>query len=127
MLDRFVGAMKTFATAQGVPLIAFERGAVTFDFSCQLVALNHYYFYVPGVGPGLLKFGTYIPYPITLYLNGHEWVKQQLRRADVTFDSLDNGFLACAEPTRLQTICDQLGPADVQAFFDRWTHDDQRR
>lgn len=165
MLDRFVGAMKTFATTQDVPLIAFERGqrkddvvadyrarrpmddgvvvigvaqekmrafkaqkrcgpgkAVSFDFSRQSVAVNHYYFYLqdPEWGPAFLKFGTYLPYPIKLCLNGHEWVKQQLRRAQVPFDSLDNGFLACADPARLQAICDQLGPADVQAFFDRW-------
>jgi hypothetical protein len=25
-----------------------------------------------------------------------------------------------ANPGKLQAICDQLGPADVQAFFDRW-------
>src|SRR3954454_20743317 len=97
--------------------------AVSFDFSRQSVAVNHYYFYVqdPEWGPAFLKMGTYLPYPIKLCLNGHEWVKQQLRRADVTFDSLDNGFLACADSARLQTIFDQLGPADVQAFFDRWT------
>ena len=96
---------------------------MSFDFSRQSVAVNHYYFYVqdPEWGPAFLKMGTYLPYPIKLCLNGHEWVKQQLRRADVGFDSLDNGFLACADPTRLQTICDQLGPADVQGFFDRWT------
>jgi hypothetical protein len=47
-------------------------------------------------------------------------VKQQRQRADVVFDSLDNGFLACADPARLQTCCDRLGPADVQGFFDRW-------
>ena len=99
------------------------QGGVTFDFSRQSVAVNHYYFYVqdPEWGPAFLKLGTYIPYPIKLCLNGHEWVKQQLRRADVAFDSLDNGFLACADPTRVQAMCDQLGPADVQAFFDRWT------
>ena len=97
--------------------------AVSFDFSRQSVAVNHYYFYVqdPDWGPAFLKFGTYLPYPIKLCLNGHEWVKQQLRRAGVMFGSLDNGFLTCADPTRRQTICDQLGPADVQAFFDRWT------
>jgi hypothetical protein len=166
MLDRFVGAIKTYATTQDVPLIAFERGqrkddvvathrvrrpiadgvvvigvaqekmrafkaqkrsgpqgGVTFDFSRQSVAVNHYYFYLqdPEWGPAFLKFGTYMPYPIKLCLNGHEWVKQQLRRAGIGFDSLDNGFLACADPTRLQAICDQLGPADVQGFFDRWT------
>ncbi len=165
MLERFVSAIKTYATAQCVPLITFERGqrkddvvaahraqrpladgvvvigaaqekmrafkahkrsgpgkAVSFDFSRQWVAVNHYYFYVqdPDWGPAFLKLGTYLPYPIKLCLNGHEWVKQQLRRAGVAFDSLDNGFLACADPIRLQTICDRLGPADVQAFFDRW-------
>lgn len=34
--------------------------------------------------------------------------------------SLDNGFLAGDDPARLQAICDRLGPADVQRFFDRW-------
>ena len=72
------------------------------------------------MGAGVPEAGTYLPYPIKLCLNGHEWVKQQLRRAGITFDSLDNGFLACADPIRLQTICDRLGPVDVQAFFDRW-------
>ncbi len=98
------------------------QGGVTFDFSRQSVAVNHYYFYVqdPEWGPAFLKLGTYLPYPIKLCLNGHEWVKQQLRRADLAFESLDNGFLACADSVRLQTICDALGPADVQAFFDRW-------
>ncbi len=98
------------------------QGGVTFDFSRQSVGVNHYYFYVQDRewGPAFLKLGTYLPYPIKLCLNGHEWVKQQLRRDQVAFESLDNGFLACADPAHLQTICDQLGPADVQAFFDRW-------
>lgn len=98
------------------------QGGVTFDFSRQSVAVNPSYFYVqdPEWGPAFLTFGTYLPYPIKLCLNGHEWVKQQLRRAGVAFESLDNGFLACADPTQLQATCDRLGPADVQAFFDRW-------
>jgi hypothetical protein len=165
LLERFVGAIKAYATTHDVPLITFERGhrkdevvaahrarrpvtdgvvvigvaqekmrafkghkcatprgGVTFDFSRQSVAVNHYYFYVhdPEWGPAFLKYGTYVPYPIKLCLNGHEWVKQQLRRAQVPFESLDNGFLTCADPPRLQAICDQLGPAEVQAFFDRW-------
>jgi hypothetical protein len=99
------------------------QGGVTFDFTRQSVAVNHYYFYVhdPEWGPGFVKIGTYVPYPIKLCLNGHEWVKQQLRRARIAFTSLDNGFLTCADPPRLQAICDQLGPRDLQQFFDRWS------
>ncbi len=53
-------------------------------------------------------------------LNGNEWLKQQLRKEAIQFDSLDNGFLWCADPDRLQQLADALNPADVQAFFDRW-------
>lgn len=100
------------------------QGGVTFDFTRQSVAVNHYYFYVqdPEWGPAFIKIGTYVPYPIKLCLNGHERAKQHLRRADIPFTSLDNGFLTCADPTRLQAICDQLGPRDLQQFFDRWSH-----
>jgi len=96
---------------------------VSFDFSRQSVAVNHYYFYVHDRdwGPAFLKIGTYLPYPVKLCLNGHEWVKQQLRRAHIAFESLDNGFLSCAAPDRLQTIADRLGPTDVQASFARST------
>ena len=97
------------------------RGVVV-DSPRQSVAVNHYYFYVqdPEWGPAFVKVGTYLPYPVRVCLNGHEWAKQQARQVGLGFTSLDNGFLACDDPGRLQAICDSLGPADVQRFFDRW-------
>src|SRR5712691_2445898 len=76
---------------------------VGFDFSRQPVAVNHYYFYLhdPDWGSAFLKIGTYLPYPFKLCLNGHEWVKQQLRREGIHFESLDNGFLSCADVAAL--------------------------
>lgn len=99
-------------------------GSVTFDFSRQWVHVKHYYFYVQDRdwGPGFLKVCTYLPYPVKLCLNGHEWVKQHLVHRRIAFGSLDNGFLTCADPGTRQTVCDSLGPADVHAFFDRWSH-----
>jgi len=95
---------------------------VRFQFSRQSVFVKVYYFYLQDTefGPGFIKIATYSPYPVKVCLNGHEWAKQQLRRAGLAFESLDNGFLSCAHPTRLQAVCDQLGPAQVQAFFDKW-------
>jgi hypothetical protein len=51
--------------------LAGRGKAVSFDFSRQSVAVNHYYFYVqdPDWGPAFLKMGTYLPYPIKLCLN----------------------------------------------------------
>jgi hypothetical protein len=98
------------------------HGGVHFTFARQPVYVNHFYFYLHDLewGPAFIKIGTYVPYPVRVCLNGHEWAKQQLQRAGIPFGSLDNGLRWCAEPERLQAICDQLAPNDVQAFFERW-------
>ena len=95
---------------------------VGFDYGRQSVYVNHYYFYLQDeeFGPAFIKVCGYAPYPLKIYLNGHEWVKQQLQRAGIGFEALDNGFLACDDPAGLQLICDQLGPTHIQAFFDKW-------
>ncbi|HEY1296917.1 MAG TPA: hypothetical protein VGJ60_27890 [Chloroflexota bacterium] len=68
--------------------------AVHFSFSRQSVAVNQYYFYLHDTdwGPAFIKVGTYLPYPVRVCLNGNEWLKQQLRKEAIPFDSLDNGF-----------------------------------
>jgi hypothetical protein len=37
-----------------------------------------------------------------------------------TSPACPNGFAAVDDPDRLQAICDQLGPGDIETFFDRW-------
>ena len=120
----FIGVAQERAMSFKGQKIIEPGGGFHFAFSRQPVMVNHYYFYVqdPQWGPAFLKVGTYLPYPVRLCLNGHEWVKQQLRQAGIAFESLDNGFLSCADPVRLQALCDALGPDDLQQFFDRWSH-----
>ena len=81
-----------------------------------------YYFYVLDEqwGPGFIKICAYFPYPVKIWVNGHEWAKRQLTRAGTGFTELSNGFASCDDPAGLQAICDRLGPADIQAFCDRW-------
>ena len=84
--------------------------------------VNRYYFYLQDAdfGPAFIKVCSYAPYGIKVCLNGHEWAKQQLRKEGIAFEVLDNGFLSCVNPERLQAICDQLGPEQMQALFDKW-------
>lgn len=99
-----------------------DSGFINFDYSRQKVFVKHYYFYLrdQDFGPAFIKVCTYAPFPIKVCLNGHEWAKQQLHQEAIPFQSLDNGFLSCADPQRLQIICDQLGPQQIQSFFDKW-------
>jgi hypothetical protein len=119
----FIGVAQEKASSFKASKGRGPQGGVHFDFSRQPVAVNHYYFYLQDRrwGPGFVKVGSYLPFPVKLCLNGHEWVKQRLREERIGFESLDNGFLSCAAPERLQKLCDSLGPAEVQDFLDRWS------
>jgi hypothetical protein len=68
----------------------------------------------------LIKISTYFPYPIKVWLNGHEWAKRQATQAGIEFTELSNGFATCADPAALQAICDRLGPGTIGVFFERW-------
>jgi hypothetical protein len=84
--------------------------------------VNHFYCY--GVdadfGPFFLKFCTYFPYNAKLCINGHEYVKRQLAQEGIAFEALDNGILSCADPKRLQQLCDGLSAAKIDALLRKW-------
>lgn len=94
------------------------------EWGRQMVYVNHYYFYIwdSEWGGTFWKTNAYAPYPIWLWLNGHEWAKRQLEKAGVGYEALDNGFRCCDDPMALQKICDRLGPGAVKSFFWRWFH-----
>lgn len=71
-------------------------------------------------GGAFWKTNAYAPYPIWLWLNGHEWAKRQLEKAGIAYEALDNGFRSCADPVALQRICDRLGSRAIWDFFRRW-------
>ncbi|HTF54818.1 MAG TPA: hypothetical protein VK735_45875 [Pseudonocardia sp.] len=71
-------------------------------------------------GPAFIKICAYFPYPAKIWINGHEWAKRQALHAGIQFTELSNGFAATNDPAALQAICDQLGPATIEAFAQRW-------
>ena len=108
--------------------MGYQRGkdthgkAVNFGFDKADRAVTVYYFYIldADFGPGFIKLCSYFPYPAKVWLNGHEWAKRQAATTGLVVTELANGFAACDQPEQLQAICDRLGPAQIQGFFDRW-------
>lgn len=84
--------------------------------------VNHFYFYAvdDDFGPFFVKFSTYFPYNAKLCINGNEWAKRQATKAGIAYEALDNGFLSCADPARLQALCDTLGPDQIDALARKW-------
>ena len=53
------------------------------EWGRQMAFVNHYYFYLwdPEWGPAFWKTNAYAPWPIWIWLNGHEWAKRQCERS----------------------------------------------
>ena len=59
-----------------------------------------FYFYLwdADFGPAFIKICAYFPYPIKVWVNGHEWAKRQAADAGIGFTELSNGFATCEDP-----------------------------
>ena len=98
--------------------------------------VNHDYFYCidEDFGPFLIKYCSYFPYNARMCLNGHEYCKRQLEKEGIEYQPLENGVLSCANPQRLQEICDGLTADKIQRLWNKWqarlpqpfTNDDRR-
>ena len=94
----------------------------SFDKKDRRVTVYYFYLWDAGFGPAFIKVCTYCPWPAKIWVNGHEWAKQQARKLGLGFTELSNGFAACDDPALLQRICDSLQPGTIEVFFQRWMH-----
>ncbi len=94
----------------------------SFDKKDRRVTVYYFYLWDANFGPAFIKICTYCPWPVKIWVNGHEWAKQQARKIGLAFTELSNGFASCEDPGLLQRICDVLQPGTIEVFFQRWLH-----
>jgi len=90
--------------------------------SYQRSRYGHYYFYIRDevLGPMALCVGSFLPFSITYYLNGHSFIERELLRERILFRKDDNAFLAVADPQRLQAAADRLSAALIEKRLNHW-------
>jgi hypothetical protein len=117
----FIGIAQEKAYAFSARRLPTKRAVFEFTRN-KSVLPNYYYFYLDDAdwGESFIKVCSYAPWGLKLYLNGHEWLKRQLTKEGIGFESLDNGFLSCENPERLQQLADALGQQQIQSFLTKW-------
>ncbi|MGH7383249.1 MAG: hypothetical protein ACREKR_13655 [Candidatus Methylomirabilales bacterium] len=134
-LDRLAKAGRTGVAAIGVAQ-EFQRvftgttyhddegggGVPRFGYAETDRRVTAYYFYLVDeeFGPSFIKICAYFPYPVKIWLNGHEYAKRQAKAAEIGFTELDNGFATTEDPAGLQRICDGLTSGVIREFCERW-------
>jgi hypothetical protein len=99
--------------ADGAPWFQFYRTE-------RLVACYYFYVWDAGAGAGFIKVCTYAPYPVKVWLNGHDIARRKAIAAGTGTTPLANGFASAPDPAALQGICDTVQAGTLQMFFDRW-------
>ena len=94
----------------------------TFAKADRRVTCYYFYLWDEDFGAAFIKVCAYFPYPVKVWVNGHEWAKRQAARAGIGFTELSNGFASCENPGALQDICDRLQPGTIEVFAQRWLH-----
>ena len=89
----------------------------------QRSRFTHDYFYIRDevLGPMVMRVATFFPFQTTYYLNGHNFIEQELNRAQVGFRKNDNAFLAIDDVAALQGAADRLSPDIIRKRLDYWT------
>jgi hypothetical protein len=118
-----VGCAQEFQLVWTARKRATDPGACPqFSFTKEQRRVSVFYVYIfdEQMGGGFIKICSYFPYPVKVWVNGHEWAKRQAAAAGIGFTALSNGFSSCEDPAALQDICDRFGPGTVQMWFQRW-------
>ena len=82
----------------------------------------HYYFYYNDRDLGLmhLRFQTWFPFTIQIYINGREYLKKQLSKEHIPFTSYDNCITSIANLHRAQEISNKFVERKWSRVFDHF-------
>ena len=89
-----------------------NNGVPWFSFTKADRRVTCFYFYLWDVdfGPAFIKICAYFPYPVKVWVNGHEWAKRQASHGRDRVHRAVQRVRHLRRPEGLQAICDRLGP-----------------
>ena len=93
----------------------------TFLRSTQGKCLHYYFYFIDAeVGLCYLRVPTWCPFRLQFYCNGHSWLENKLKAADIDYATADNAFIRIADFAQAQALSDQLKPDDLHRILDHY-------
>jgi hypothetical protein len=80
----------------------------------------YYYFLDPQLGFIHVRLQTWAPFTLQVYVNGHNWLAQQLARLRLGFVLTDNAFTELDEPAKVQQQADRFARLDWTTILTRY-------
>ena len=80
----------------------------------------YYYFLDPQFGLIHVRLQTWLPFTVQVYVNGHEWLAQQMVHQKLGFVQQHNAFTQLDDPDQTQRIADRFAKLNWPKILDRW-------
>jgi hypothetical protein len=80
----------------------------------------YYYFLDPQLGLLHVRLQTWAPFTLQVYVNGHDWLAQQLVRLGLGFVQKDNAFTQLDDPVKAQRQADRFAHLDWVKILGRY-------
>ena len=84
---------------------------------------RHYYFYIYDevLGAMLLRVGSFVPFAVTAYINGHEFIARRMQKQGIGYTQPDNCFTVVGDHDALQAAADAFSAELIQERIDYWS------
>jgi hypothetical protein len=93
------------------PRLAFRR---------RPMRVLYHYFLDPDFGLIHVRQETAFPFTVQVYVNGHDWLAQQMAQRRLGFVQTDNAFTQLDNPKQAQTLADHFAHLNWVRILDRW-------
>ena len=80
----------------------------------------YYYFLDPQFGLIHVRLQTWLSFTVQVYVNGHEWLAQQMVQKKLGFVQQHNAFTQLDDPVQAQRLADRFAQLDWPRILDRW-------
>jgi hypothetical protein len=114
-----VGILATQETCNSFTLVPGDKRP---RFVCKprQQRVLYYYFLDPQLGLIHVRLQTWAPFTLQVYVNGHDWLAQQLARLGLGFVLMDNAFTQLDEPAKAQRQADRFARLDWAKILTRY-------
>jgi len=117
--EGLVAVLCTQETCRSIKLAyADKRPRLIFAKRPQRVL--YYYFLDRDFGLMSIRLETWFPYTIQVYVNGHDWLAQQMRRRKLGFVQVDNAFTQLDHPQQAQQLADRFAQLNWVKQLSQW-------
>jgi hypothetical protein len=116
-----VCVLETQEMAPAIRFVGREEAPRVID-GRRLCQVFYFYHLDPEFGLTHLRLQGWFPFDIQVYLNGHHWLEQQLKREGVSFVAADNALVEVSDRQRAQELADSFPRLRWDDVFGRWAN-----